>query len=155
VLRADRLTGTPADAADGIGERLQRNNDLSLSRRHIMARIPVQANPRRLALSADGNTLVVSNTLSDSLTVIDARTFQVRRHIALGDAKPDAARRGEVLFHSARMTFQGQFSCASCHPGGGADGLNWDLSRDGIGNFLNTRSLRGVADTAPYGWHGT
>jgi YVTN family beta-propeller protein len=155
VLRADRLAGAPADATEGNSERSLRNTDLSLSRRHIIARIPTQANPRRLALSGDGNTLVVSNTLSDSLTVIDAHTFQVRRHIALGDAKPDAARRGEFLFHSARMTFQGQFSCASCHPGGGADGLNWDLSRDGIGNFLNTRSLRGVADTAPYGWHGT
>src|SRR5262249_31759223 len=38
---------------------------------------------------------------------------------------------------------------------GGADGLNWDLPRDGIGNFLNTRSLLGVKDTAPYGWHST
>jgi len=52
------------------------------------------------------------------------------------------------------MTSIGQFTCASCHPAA-ADGLNWDLSRDGIGNFLNTRSLRGVAETAPYGWHGT
>lgn len=155
VLRADRLASTAADTTEGNSERSLRNTDLSLSQRHIIARIPTQANPRRLALSGDGKTLVVSNTLSDSLTVIDARTSQVRRHIALGDAKPDAARRGEVLFHSARTTFQGQFTCASCHPGGGADGLNWDLSRDGIGNFLNTRSLRGVADTAPYGWHGT
>jgi len=24
-----------------------------------------------------------------------------------------------------------------------------------VGNFLNTRSLLGVADTAPYGWHGS
>jgi DNA-binding beta-propeller fold protein YncE len=159
VLRADRLAsakaGAPVDATEDDGNHSVRNTDLSLSRRHIITRIPTQANPRRLALSGDGNTLVVSNTLADSLTVIDARTFQVHRHIALGDAKPDAARRGEILFHSGRMTFLGQFSCASCHPGGGADGLNWDLSRDGIGNFLNTRSLRGVADTAPYGWHGT
>jgi mono/diheme cytochrome c family protein len=53
------------------------------------------------------------------------------------------------------MTFQGQFSCASCHPDGGADGLTWDLTRDGIGNFMNTRALWGVKDTAPYGWHGS
>src|SRR5262249_1312772 len=62
---------------------------------------------------------------------------------------------GEILFNSARMTFHGQFSCASCHPNGGADGLNWDLTRDGLGNFKNTKSLLGVKDTAPYGWLGT
>jgi cytochrome c peroxidase len=81
--------------------------------------------------------------------------MRVRRHIPLGAPPPDAARRGEVLFNSARLTFQGQFSCASCHPGGGADGLNWDLTRDGVGNFMNTRSLLGVRETAPYGWHGS
>ncbi len=156
VLRTDRLGSSGyGGGAGGDAIPLENKDDLSLSRRYVVARLPTKANPRRLALSADGKTLVVSNTLDDSLTVIDATTFQVRRHIALGDAAPDAARRGERLFHSARMTFQGQFTCASCHPNGGADGLNWDLARDGLGNFLNTRSLRGVADTAPYGWHGT
>src|SRR5262249_51781481 len=68
--------------------------------------------------------------------------------------EPDAARRGQVLFHSGKLTFQGQFSCASCHPGGGSDGLNWDLTRNGVGQSLNTRALWGVRDTAPYGWLG-
>jgi mono/diheme cytochrome c family protein len=98
---------------------------------------------------------VVSNYLGDSLTVIDTAKLKVIRHIALGGPAPDAARRGEILFNSARMTFQSQFTCASCHPDGGSDGLNWDLPRDGLGNFLNTRSLLGVKDTAPYGWHAT
>jgi cytochrome c peroxidase len=159
ALRTDRLVnakyGPLAESGDGENIHVTGKDDLSQSRRYVVGRIPTQANPRRLALSGDGKTLVVSNTLDDSLTVIDAPTFKVRRHIALGDAMPDAARRGKRLFHSARMTVQGQFTCASCHPGGGADGLNWDLARDGLGNFLNTRSLRGVADTAPYGWHGT
>jgi YVTN family beta-propeller protein len=121
----------------------------------VVARLATQANPRRLALSGDGKTLVVSNHLADSLTVIDTATRTVVRHIPLGGPAPTPARRGEVLFHSGRMTFQGQFTCASCHPGGGADGLNWDLTRDGVGNFKNTRSLLGVRDTAPYGWEGT
>jgi YVTN family beta-propeller protein len=129
--------------------------DLAGSRFYVSARLGTEANPRRLALSGDGGTLVVSNHLADSLTVIDARTPRVRRHISLGGPPADAARRGEVLFHSARLTFQGQFSCSSCHPGGGTDGLNWDLTRDGVGNFMNTRSLLGVKDTAPYGWHGS
>src|SRR5439155_15336728 len=85
----------------------------------------------------------------------DTVALKVVRHINLGGPAPDAARRGEVLFNSAKPTFSQQFTCASCHPDGGSDGLNWDLPRDGVGNFLNTRSLLGVRDTAPYGWHGS
>jgi YVTN family beta-propeller protein len=136
-------------------DRIPARDDLTASRHYVAARLPTQANPRRLAVSADGKTLVVSNYLGDSLTVIDAVNHKVIRHIPLGGSEPDAARRGEILFNSAKMTFQSQFSCASCHPGGGADGLNWDLPRDGVGNFMNTRSLLGVKDTAPYGWHGS
>jgi YVTN family beta-propeller protein len=129
--------------------------DLAASRLYIGAHLPTQANPRRLALSGDGSRLVVSNYLGDSLTVIDAKQLRILRHIPLGGPPPNAPRRGEILFNSARMTFQRQFTCASCHPDGGTDGLNWDLTRDGVGNFMNTRSLLGVKDTAPYGWHSS
>jgi cytochrome c peroxidase len=130
-------------------------DELTLSRHYVVAKLPTGANPRRLALSGDAKILVAANHLGDSLTVIDTTKLKVLRHIPLGGPKPDAARRGEILFNSAAMTFHGQFTCASCHPNGGADGLNWDLSRDGIGNFMNTRSLLGVKDTAPYGWLST
>jgi YVTN family beta-propeller protein len=130
------------------------NFDLTASRHFIIGKLPTQRFPRRLEISANGKTLVVSNYLSDSLTVIDPVNLKVLRHISLGGPKPDAARRGEILFNSGKMTFQGQFTCASCHPNGGADGLNWNLTRNGLGAFLNTRSLLGVKDTAPYGWHG-
>lgn len=129
--------------------------DLTATRHYLVARLPTQANPRRLALSGDGKILVVSNHLADSLTVIDAVKQRVLRHIPLGGPEPDAVRRGAILFHSGRMTFQGQFSCASCHPAGGSDGLTWDLERDGVGNFKRTKSLLGVRETAPYGWHGS
>jgi cytochrome c peroxidase len=132
-----------------------RRDDLTTSRHYLVARLPTQANPRRLALSGNGKVLVASNHLADSLTVIDAVRWKVLRHIPLGGPPPDAVRRGEILFHSARLTFQNQFTCASCHPGGGADGLTWDLERDGVGSFKRTKSLLGVKDTAPYGWHGT
>jgi YVTN family beta-propeller protein len=130
------------------------SDDPTAVRRGVAARIPTRANPRRLALSGDGKTLVVSNYLADALTVIDAESLRVVRHIPLGGTEPDAARRGEVLFNSNRMTLHGRFTCASCHPDGGADGLNWDLTPEGIGNFKNTKSLHGVGDTAPYGWRG-
>jgi DNA-binding beta-propeller fold protein YncE/mono/diheme cytochrome c family protein len=150
VVRTDRMTTADQGPAGYRGP-----EDLAATRFYLRARLGAQANPRRLALSGDGGTLVVSNYLADSLTVIDARGLRVVRHIALGGPPPDAARRGQILFNAARLTFQGQFTCASCHPGGGADGLDWDLTRDGIGNFLNTRALHGVKDTAPYGWYST
>ncbi len=57
-------------------------------------------------------------------------------------------RRGEELFDDASMSFQGWQSCSTCHPGGRSDGLNWDLTNDGIGNTKNTRSLL-FADRTP------
>src|SRR5581483_2990007 len=67
--------------------------DLTTSRHFIKARLPTQANPRRLGLSGDGKTLVVSNYLGDSLTVIDTEKLKVIKHIPLGGPPPDAARR--------------------------------------------------------------
>ncbi|MGF1579165.1 MAG: cytochrome c peroxidase [Gemmataceae bacterium] len=128
--------------------------DISQARLAIRKAIPTGRNPRRMAFSGDGKTLVVSNYLDDSLTVIDAPSLTVRKTISLGGKKPDSARRGEQLFHSARLTQFQQFSCASCHPGGHTDGLQWDLTRNGVGNPMNTRSLLGVGRTGPYGWHG-
>ena len=92
---------------------------------------------------------------ADSLTVIDTKTLKVVRHIPHGGPEPDAVRPGEILFNSGKMTFHGQFALPSCHPNGGSDGLTWDLTRDGIGNFKKTKSLLGVKDTAPYGWEGS
>jgi mono/diheme cytochrome c family protein len=155
AVRTDKLPRGGYGTSSQEGEAAQRADDLAASRRYVAARLATQANPRRLALSGDGRTLVVSNHLADSLTVVDAEALRVARHVPLGGPPPDAARRGEILFHSGRMTFQGQFTCASCHPGGGSDGLAWDLPRDGVGNFVNTRALWGARDTAPYGWHGT
>ena len=64
------------------------------------------------------------------------------RTIALG-APPTSTpeRRGELLFHDARLCSQHWQSCASCHPDGRTDGLNWDLLNDGEGNPKNTKSM--------------
>ncbi len=56
-------------------------------------------------------------------------------------APPDEERLGEILFHDAKICFQEWQSCASCHPDGRTDGLNWDLLNDGFGNPKNTKSL--------------
>jgi mono/diheme cytochrome c family protein len=122
---------------------------------YVTSAVETQANPRRLSLSGDGKTLVVSNYLSDSLTIIDVTGGKTRlvRHVALSGPPPDAARRGEILFHSAKLAASGRFTCATCHPGGGSDGEVWDMPGDDLG-ARRTRSLLGARDHAPYGWLG-
>jgi cytochrome c peroxidase len=50
-------------------------------------------------------------------------------------------RQGELFFNDADLCFQQWQSCASCHPDGRADALNWDLLNDGMGNPKNTKSM--------------
>lgn len=58
-------------------------------------------------------------------------------------------RLGSLLFHDARICFEHWASCVSCHPDGRADGLNWDLLNDGIGNPKNTKSMLLSHETPP------
>jgi YVTN family beta-propeller protein len=62
--------------------------------------------------------------------------------LPLGDEPaPDAIRRGEANFNDASICYQQWQSCASCHPDGRADGINWDQRNDGLGNPKNTKSF--------------
>jgi len=56
------------------------------------------------------------------------------------DLTKDRTRRGEMLYNDGSMCFQQWQSCASCHPDGRVDGLNWDLLNDGMGNPKQTKS---------------
>ena len=98
--------------------------------------------PRGIALA--GSRVWVVEYFSDSLGLVDlggdgplrAKSFP------LGPAvTPSLARRGEMLFNDARLCFQHWQSCASCHPDGRVDGLNWDLLNDGLGNPKNTKNM--------------
>ncbi len=137
------------------------HEDLRLTRRYVRTRIPVGSNPRGIAVAPDGKFVAVANRLDDSISLIDVASDSVVSTISLleTDGQPPAeallVRLGEKLFHSARLSFSGQFSCASCHPDGHTDGLNWDLPADGFNNFHNTKSLLSIDGTAPYGWLGT
>jgi DNA-binding beta-propeller fold protein YncE len=154
VLDLDRLGAwlTQTDAAarsDAIG-------DMALSYRYVIARIPTGCNPRHLALSADGRRLFVAERLDDRVLVVDTNSLKPIGRIVLGDGgRKDPIRQGERVFTRARYTFQGQFSCRSCHPDGRVDGLAYDFDGSGIGdNLLDNRSLCGVAGTAPFKWNG-
>ena len=123
----------------------------------ITKRIPTGNSPRGVVISQDGTLAFVANALDDSLTVIDmGRTEAVERIDLGGPREITKVRYGERLFHSARITFQRQFSCHSCHPDGHVNGLTFDIEPDGIGiSPVDNRTLRGILDTAPYKWEGT
>jgi YVTN family beta-propeller protein len=132
-------------------------DDLAASEQYVIDRIPVHSNPKAVLLSPDGKRLYVAERLADSVAVFDADTLALDRRIELGRGEaPNLLRRGEILFHSAAVTFQGEFSCRSCHPDGHQDGLTYDFAIDGLGsNLVDNRSLLGLADTEPLKWAGT
>ena len=139
------------------GEIPRASDHLGLSRRYVTARIEVGANPQAMTLSLDGSRLYVANRLHDSISVIDTSSDKVVRTMNFGTySEPDPTARGERFFSNASRTFQQQFTCASCHPDNGFDGLQYDLEPDGLGrNILDNRNLRGVRDTAPFKWVGS
>lgn len=154
VVDLDRVAAwlaqaSPSERDDAIG-------DLAFSYRYVVARIPTGCNPRHLTVSADGRRLFVSERLQDRVLVVDTETLKPIGPIVLGDGgETDPVRLGERAFTRARYTFQGEFSCRSCHPDGHVDGLAYDFDGDGIGdNLLDNRSLCGVAGTAPFKWNG-
>ncbi|MDD4102273.1 MAG: hypothetical protein PHU80_06535 [Kiritimatiellae bacterium] len=108
---------------------------------------------RRVKLEGDGprgvttvgSVVYAALYFADSLVSVDLDGVVLRAEkIALGepiDLSADRVRRGEMLFNDGIMCFQQWQSCASCHPDGRADGLNWDLLNDGIGNPKQTKSM--------------
>ncbi len=120
----------------------------SLWRRHALP----GAGPRGLAVA--GSKVYVAQYFSDSVAVLDLAESgdgpPPVRSIALGPAPVlTEERRGDMLFHDATLCFQHWQSCASCHPDARADGLNWDLMNDGVGNFKNTKSMLLAHRTPP------
>jgi cytochrome c peroxidase len=111
--------------------------------------------PRGLATA--GSKVYVAQYFSDTVAVVDlqaARDDPVAA-IALGPPpRLTPQRRGQLLFHDATLCYQQWLSCASCHPEGRVDGLNWDLLNDGEGNPKNTKSLLLAHQTPPAMWEG-
>jgi YVTN family beta-propeller protein len=106
--------------------------------------------PRGLA--AAGPRVFVAQYFSDSVAVVDPRGpgDAAVGTIALGPApQMTQVRRGQLLFNDATLCFQHWQSCASCHPDGRGDGLNWDLMNDGAGNSKNTKSMLLAHQTPP------
>ena len=120
-------------------------------------RFDVGRAPQGLALSPDGQQLLVSNFMDRSVGVYDLRSLLSRGAAeapllaTLGtvaaERLPANVLAGKKLFYDARDTRLARdryMSCASCHNDGGHDGRTWDLTGFGEG-LRNTASLRGRA----------
>lgn len=107
---------------------------------------------RRVLVGGDGPRGVVTIGrraltalyFADAVSQVDlddvAAAAQVRPVGPAKDLTKDRVRRGEMLYNDGSMCFQQWQSCASCHPDGRVDGLNWDLLNDGMGNPKQTKS---------------
>ncbi|MFQ6091516.1 MAG: beta-propeller fold lactonase family protein [bacterium] len=130
---------------------------LGLSSEFVVDRIPTGKNPKGMAISPDGRLLYVANRLSDSISIIDTEQRKTIGVIDLGGPKKiTVLRYGEQLFNYSSISFQRQLSCNTCHPEQHKDALLYDIAIDGgMGhNLVLNRSLRGIAETAPFKWSG-
>ncbi|MFO1041607.1 MAG: cytochrome c peroxidase [Planctomycetaceae bacterium] len=156
----DRGAGDPAGFVirprGGIAIALSGTNELLMDdgSRSFGIRLPTGERPTAVVLGTDEFRTYILNTLSDSITVAGLR--DIVGTISLG-SHPEltSAERGERLFHSAKLSHEGWFSCASCHTDGHTNGLLNDNFTDGTFDTpKRVLTLRGVADTAPYAWNG-
>ena len=99
-----------------------------------------------------GRKAYVAEYFTDTVEVVELRPDDADavRTIALGPPPSlTVQRRGQLLFEDATLCYQSWQSCASCHPDGRADALNWDLMNDGVGNPKNTKSMLLAHATPP------
>ncbi len=104
----------------------------------------------------DGRTLAVANYLRNEIQLVDWDAADVTRSIPLGGPpQPSLARKGEAIFYDGFRCWHEWFSCHSCHTDGHTNGGLYDTFNDGkYGNPKKVLSLRGVAKTGPWTWHG-
>lgn len=104
----------------------------------------------------DANRIAVANYLGDSVQVVDLTTNNVEATVSLGGPQSaDLVRRGEIVFYDADRSLHSWFSCHTCHPDGHTSGQVFDTRNDrSYGTPKLIPSLRGVAETGPWTWHG-
>ncbi len=130
--------------------------------------------PRGLAINNATNTLYVMNRISNSISVVNTATNSVTSELPTGsqDPTPAVIRAGRGFLYDAKLGGNGTGSCASCHLDGENDHLSWDLGNPDGNMFevtlntgqkflehpmkgpMNTLTLRGLVDEAPYHWRG-
>lgn len=117
------------------------NNQLSYLG-NLRSRLSLPLNgPRAIAIGSSG--IYVAGYYSDNLIRISPgrRPRVIASQDLPGAEAGDMSRLGEKYFNDATLCRENWQSCASCHPDGRVDALNWDMLNDGIGNPKNTRTM--------------
>jgi YVTN family beta-propeller protein len=170
----DQPVGLPWDVALARDDRElwvvnSASNDLSVidisnpNRPTRAAHIVVGDNPRGVVIRPDGRYAYVNNTLSGTVSVIDAQTYAVIEEITTTTIPlPPLLLNGKRLFFSSatsELARAGWISCNTCHIEGEQDGRTWQLQY--IGEvppganpviIRNTTSLLGMIETYPLRW---
>ncbi|MFT5523952.1 MAG: mono/diheme cytochrome c family protein [Pirellulaceae bacterium] len=144
--------GQCAVTLSGVDEVAVRSGPLS-----PFTRLHVQRRPTAVVIDSRRDVAIVANTLSSSLTIVDLKTKETTATISLGNkAESSAESRGESLFHDARLSLDGWFSCQSCHTEGHSNGLlNDNFGDDNSGAPKRVLTLLGASKTAPWSWNGS
>ncbi len=147
VIRLDQLKW-PVNPGDFLPQDLQRGDGR-------FRRVNLGGRPLGLQF-LDAGRVVVANALLNALQIVDVAAGRVGHTVALGGPRtPSAVRRGEAIFYDADRSLNRWFSCHTCHFDGHTGGQTFDTLNDGnFDTFKLTPSLRGVAETAPWTWHG-
>jgi len=129
---------------------LKRKHDLRLTRADTADR------PTALLFDEDTNRLFVLNMFDDSVSIFDGGSLEELKRIRLGPpARRTPEQSGEELFHDARLSLDGWFSCHSCHSDGHTTGrLNDNFSDQSFGTPKRILTLLGAGDTKPWAWNG-
>ncbi len=126
-------------------------------------RVALGGRPTELAFAPDGKTLYVANYLADAVQIVDAEKAEPVGAIPLGGpSELSLVRRGEALFHDATRSFNQWYSCNTCHTDGHTNALDFDTMNDGWHDYSTAHArsrkkvptLRRVARTGPWTWHG-
>lgn len=153
--------GLPFDAALMPGGEIlyvvnAASNDVTvvdLNNRQGLAHIEVEDNPRGIAISPDGSTAWVNNTLAGTVSVIDTESNSVVDTIDVTTIPmPPALLLGKQLFHSSddpRLARDQWIACNTCHFDGEHDGRTWIF---GFAGPRNTTTLHGMIQTYPLRW---
>jgi hypothetical protein len=146
---------------------LQGSNRIALYDFDTKSTLPVNVGAAPQGLCVTEDNLYVNNYTDRTVSVIAVDEFINTGNTALtsesevmvapeDDVLSTTELQGLQLFYSANQTElspEGYMSCASCHDGGGHDGMTWDFTHMGEG-LRNTLSLRGTggARFGPLNW---
>ena len=125
-------------------------------------RLSVKGGPTQI-LQIDSSRFATINRFNDSISIFESSSNEAEAQYSLSFNLPignqselSKVQRGEILFHSAKLSHDGWMSCQSCHTDGHTCGQRADTMSDGgVGAAKRVLSLRGVAGTEPLGWNGS